>query len=340
MASSAWANYSNQASALRGSIYGPEENEGQEREDDKKAFVQELLNNGTTFAKEKAMESGGKLFTSSRLGSGIIKAVTGKDTTPLRTARLKAQKALADFKNGDNGAEGLAEATARNELTAQNDAALADKANLDNQLSQTTSDLNDAKSTATDTSSALEASQAAEQQAQILSDTKTAESDLLDRDKIQNPTGGTDAIQDAANAERDAAQEGLRTASARTADAAAQDSAAASRVDELQQQFDEHSEMVDDAAKTLASKAGEEATAVERGEQVVAKGEKIESDLSKATKAEEVGDEDGDPIQLVLTAITAVVSGMIGSRMKVHTVVQPPAPNIAERSSYGSTVGA
>ena len=48
----------------------------------------------------------------------------------------------------------------------------------------------------------------------------------------------------------------------------------------------------------------------------------------------------GDPIQLVLTAITAVVSGMIGSRMKVHTVVQPPAPNIAERSSYGSTLGA
>mgnify|MGYP003667500279 CR=1 FL=1 len=326
MASSAWANYSNQASALRGSIYGPAENEGQEREDDKKAFVQELLNNGTTFAKEKAMESGGKLFTSSRLGRGIIKATTGKDTTPLRTARLKAEKALADFKNGDNGAEGLAEATARNELTAQTDAAIADKANMDNQLSQTTSDLEDAKSTATDTSSALEASQAAEQQAQILSDTKTAESDLLDRDKIQNPTGGTDAIQDAANAERDAAQEGLRTASARTADAAAQDSAAASRVDELQQQFDEHSEMV--------------ATAVERGEQVVAKGEKIESDLSKATKAEEVGDEDGDPIQLVLTAITAVVSGMIGSRMKVHTVVQPPAPNIAERSSYGSTVGA
>ena len=339
MASSAWANYSNQASALRGSIYGPAENEGQEREDDKKAFVQELLNNGTTFAKEKAMESGGKLFTSSKLGRGLIKATTGKDTTPLRTARLKAEKALADFKNGDNGAEGLAEATARNELTAQTDAAVADKANMENQLSQTTSDLEDAKSTASDTSSALQASQAAEQQAQILSDTKTAESDLLDRDKIQNPTGGTDAIQDAANAERDAAQEGLRTASARTADAAAEDSAAASRVTQLQQTFDEHSEMVDDATKTLAS-TSKGAAAAEEGERVVAKGEKIESDLSKATKAEEVGDEDGDPIQLVLTAITAVVSGMIGSRMKVHTVVQPPAPNIAERSSYGSTVGA
>tara|TARA_R110001592_G_scaffold225914_3_gene481901 strand:+ start:405 stop:1409 length:1005 start_codon:yes stop_codon:yes gene_type:complete len=334
MASSAWANYSNQASALRGSIYGPAENEGQEREDDKKAFVQELLNNGTTFAKEKAMESGGKLFTSSKLGRGLIKATTGKDTTPLRTARLKAEKALADFKNEDNGAEGLAEATARNELTAQNDAALADKANLDDQLSQTTSDLNDAKSTATDTSSALEASQAAERQAQIVSDAKSAEAESF---RTENVGGGTDAIQEAADGEASAAQEGLRAASARTADAAAQDSAAASRVDELQQQFDEHSEMVDDAAKTLASKG---AAAAEEGERVVAKGEKLESDLSKATKAEEVGDEDGDPIQLVLTAITAVVSGMIGSRMKVHTVVQPPAPNIAERSSYGSTVGA
>ena len=337
MASSAWANYSNQASALRGSIYGPAENEGQEREDDKKAFVQELLNNGTTFAKEKAMESGGKLFTSSRLGSGIIQAVSGKDTTPLRTARLKAQKALDDFKNGDNGAEGLAEATARNELTAQTDAAIADKANMDNQLSQTTSDLEDAKSTATDTSSALKASQAAERQAQIFSDTKTAESELLDKDKIPNPTGGTDAIQDAANAERDAAQEGLRTASARTADAAAQDSAATSRVTQLQQTFDEHSEMVDDAAKTLASKG---AAVAEEGEQIATKGEKVAADLSKATKAEEIGDEDGDPIQLVLTAVTALVSGLIGSRMKVHSVVAPPAPNIAERSSYGSTVGA
>ena len=334
MASSAWANYSNQASALRGSIYGPAENEGQEREDDKKAFVQELLNNGTTFAKEKAMESGGKLFTSSRFGSGLIKAVSGKDTTPLRTARLKAQKALDDFKNEDNGAEGLAQATARNELTAQYDAAVADKANMENQLSQTTSDLNDAKSTATDTSSALEASQAAERQAQILSDGKTAEAESF---RTANTGGGTDAIQQAADEEASAAQEGLRTASARTADAAAEDSAAASRVTQLQQTFDEHSEMVDDATKTLASKG---AVVAEEGEQAIAKGEKLESDLSKATKAEEVGDEDGDPIQLVLTAITAVVSGMIGSRMKVHTVVQPPAPNIAERSSYGSTLGA
>jgi len=247
---------------------------------------------------------------------------------------LKAEKALADFKNEDNGAEGLAQATARNELTAQTDAALADKANLDDQLSQTTSDLNEAKSTATDTSSALEASQAAERQAQILSDAKTAEAESF---RTANTGGGTDAIQQAADEEASAAQEGLRAASARTANAAAEDSAAASRVDELQQQFDEHSEQVDDAAKTLASKG---AVAAEEGERVVAKGEKLESDLSKATKAEEVGDEDGDPVQLVLTAITAVVSGMIGSRMKVHTVVQPPAPNIAERSSYGSTVGA
>ena len=222
----------------------------------------------------------------------------------------------------------------RNELKAQTDAAIADKANLDDQLSQTTSDLNDAKSTATDTSSALEASQAAERQAQILSDGKTAEAESF---RTANTGGGTDAIQQAADEEASAAQEGLRTASARTADAAAEDSAAASRVTQLQQTFDEHSEMVDDATKTLASKG---AVVAEEGEQAIAKGEKLESDLSKATKAEEVGDEDGDPIQLVLTAITAVVSGMIGSRMKVHTVVQPPAPNIAERSSYGSTLGA
>lgn len=92
MASDAFANYSNMTQSLRSSLEGPIYTESQEKENDARAFQQELLNASTVYAKEKFMEAAGKGFASSKYGGKILKALGAKDPTPLRTARMKAEE--------------------------------------------------------------------------------------------------------------------------------------------------------------------------------------------------------------------------------------------------------
>ena len=96
-----------------------------------------------------------------------------------------------------------------------------------------------------------------------------------------------------------------------------------------------------------AAKAEEDVTAVaETGlkvEKVAATAAKVEGTLSKVAKVtkkvEEGGETDEfDPVQLVGTAIAAIVSAVIGRKIKQHSQLVTGGSNLV--SSYTSTIGA
>ena len=100
MASQAFANYSNTVSNLRSTLQGAAQQEGQEKENDRKAFAAEMLSQASQFQKEKALEAAPAALTSIPGVKSIAKTVFGKDLTPLATKAAKAKDALKAAQEG------------------------------------------------------------------------------------------------------------------------------------------------------------------------------------------------------------------------------------------------
>ena len=340
MSSQAFANYSNTSASLRSTIQGQEQMAGGEREDDRKAFMQEMLQNSSQFGKERAMEEGGAVFANTTAGGAIVKAITGKDPMAkqkaAKAAVKKAQQALSDAKGGvdKEGIEalrirsGLSNATnaAARDKAAASDARVAAQGEVDalpdaasrslQTLGEKSDALAEAQTTATRTSAELaEASKVPEQgysppALQRLTDAqeadKAAQADVAAKQSDLDAT--TSARQAAGDAESRLTAAGSEE---RTAASAFQDASKAEGV----------AKDVEDVAR-----AGRVAKAAGAAEKVAEVGE--------------AADATDNPIGLAIGAITAVVAGILGSKVHVHSAVAPPTLNTSELSSYASTIGA
>ena len=340
MSSQAFANYSNVSASLRSTLQGQEQMAGGEREDDRKAFMQEMLQNSSQFGKERAMEEGGAVFANTTAGGAIVKAITGKDPMAkqkaVKAATKKAQQALSDAKGGVDK-EGIEALRIRSGLSNATNAAARDKAaasdarvaaqgevdalpdaGTDALLAQRTGALADAQATATRTSAELaDASKVPLSQAQYsppelqrLTDAqgadKAAQADVAAKQSDLDAT--TSARQAAGDAETRLTAAGSEE---RTAASAFQDASKAEGV----------AKDVEDVAR-----AGRVAKAAGAAEKVAEVGE--------------AADATDNPIGLAIGAITAVVAGILGSKVHVHSAVAPPTLNTSELASYASTIGA
>ena len=108
MSSAAFANYSNTVSSLRSTIQGQSVQEGQETEDDRKAFMQEMLQTSSQYNKEKAIEGAPAALAGFPGVNFLSKKLFSKDLTPLKTKAAEAKTALKAAQNRTD-AEGLAE---------------------------------------------------------------------------------------------------------------------------------------------------------------------------------------------------------------------------------------
>ena len=131
--------------------------------------------------------------------------------------------------------------------------------------------------------------------------------------------------------------------------AAARASTAEENVTKLAQQSAQHDADASRAADDVSNAAkaeksvGEGAEAAAKTEEVAAKAEEVEGTLSKvakvAKKVEEGGETDEfDPVQAVGTAIAAIVSAVVGRKIKQHSQLVTGGSNIV--SSFTSTIGA
>ena len=132
-----------------------------------------------------------------------------------------------------------------------------------------------------------------------------------------------------------------QAATQRVADAEEAQGSAVTRATNLATEFETRSTAADDAEEALTTarttqEAGQAAEDVARAARVV----KVTKDVEEADKVAAASEESGDPIAMIVGGIAAAITGIVGSRMKVHSVVAPPPPNIAERASYGAVAGA
>ena len=297
MSSQAFANYSNQAASLRSTLEGSIQTQGQETENDRKAFMQELLQNSSQYSKEKAIEEGGKVFANTRPGGAIIKAVTGKDPTPLKTAAKLLNKKLEDAQAGVDK-EGLASVQSRMDLAQATDVAesnkaaatatrsaaqaevdaLPDAAGSLRTLTDKSSALSDAQETATRTSSEL--ARASQAPSQNFSDP------TLDRlNQAQDADKAAQADLASKQGDLDAATSARGTA----ADAASQLDAAGNEERTAASAFKTATE-AESTAKDVADVAK------------VARVEKAAVDAKRIAEVGEASDETGNPIGLAIGA--------------------------------------
>ena len=337
MASQQVANYSNSTAALRSTITGQMQQIGDDREDDMKAFQAEILSQSSMFAKEKFIEKGPTALGGLKPVSRLIKRVTGKDTTPLRTAAEDAAAAVVKAKAGTD-AEGVAAQIARTargvqgnvvELKGVSDAAQTLKEQTQASLTAAQEDLAEKTSTL-----AEQQTQAAE--AQTIFDQK----DLAARGLQGRGTSQLDAIQSAVNDERDAASTALDSANERVSNASSDVDEATTKVQGLQQQFEEHSTAAATSAEeTAAATTADAASGVEDAAKAV-RIEKTVKDLKDTEEAAGASEELGDPFGALIAGAVAGITYLLGSRVHVHSVVQPPPPNISQLASYAVTPGA
>lgn len=319
MSSSQWANFSNTTSALKGSLgEGASVDEGEERENDKKAFLAEMAQNSSQYTKEKAFEQAGKSFAGTKVGGRIVKRVTGKSATPL-TDEANAQRATLETVMAGGDEEGL-----------------AFKA-VDTEAGNLVSSATDVRDTAVAAKTAAETA-STEAQAGIQAATAAEDAEVVASraalEQIQSvsaTTVGTTPI-----------SRGLeQAATQRVADAEEAQGSAVTRAANLATEFETRSTAAGDAEEALTTarttqQAGQAAEDVARAARVV----KVTKDVEEADKVAAASEESGDPIAMIVGGIAAAITGIVGSRMKVHSVVAPPAPNIAERASYGAVAGA
>jgi len=337
MASQQVANYSNSTAALRSTITGQMQQIGDDREDDMKAFQAEILSQSSMFAKEKFIEKGPTALGGFKPVSRLIKRVTGKDTTPLRTAAEDAAAAVVKAKAGTD-AEGVAAQIARTargvqgnvvELKGVSDAAQTLK-------EQTQADLTEAQEDLAEKTSTLAEQQTQAAEAQTIFDQK----DAAARGLQGRGTSQLDSIQSAVNDERDAASTALDSANERVSNASGDVDEATTKVQGLQQQFEEHSTAAATSAeKTAAATEADVASGVEDAAKAI-RIEKTIKGLKDAEDAAAASEEGGDIFGALIAGGIALATYAIGSKVHVHNAVEPPAPIVRQLASYSATIGA
>ena len=339
MSSQAFANYSNITSSLRSTLQGQEQMAGGEREDDRKAFMQEMLQGSSQFAKEKAMEEGGAVFANTAIGGAIVKRITGKDPQAkqkaAKSAVNKAKQALSDAEGGVDE-EGLASAQSRVDLAQATDVAASNKAAATATKSAAQAEVDalpDAAGslrTLTDKSSALSDAQ----------ETATRTSSELARASQAPSQNFSDPTLDRLNQAQDADKAAQADLASKQGDLDAATSArgaagdAASRLDAAGNEERTATSALKDASD--AENAAKDAADAAKIARVVKIGKEVRDTEEVAAGAEE----SGNPIGFVVGAVGALVAGLLGSRVKVHTIVAPPKVNISQLASYSSTPGA
>lgn len=332
MSSSTWSNYSNQAAALRSSIQAPEQQDGAETENDRKAFLAESIQGTAQFIKERVGEKVLPAIASTGIGSKLVSAYTGKAATPLKDAAKAAAKAAKDASRGidEAGMEesenlaGFAARTAAAKATQVAAQSESDDTAIDAALAAartaTTGTLRVA-STAAQAGSALTRESVDEAAA---ADLRTPAETLLSRLVPINSAADSAAGGSAASA-ADAAGSSAASAAGGSAARAAASSAA---------KLEEAGQGVRDA---------EEAEGAAKDAAEVAKAARVAKALKDAKEAEGVADaseEGGDIFGVVIGGLIALGTAFIGSRVQVHDVVKAPPPNTSEVASYGSVAGA
>mgnify|MGYP003636104595 CR=1 FL=1 len=326
MSSSAWSNYSNQAAALRGSLQAPEQEEGAEKENDRKAFLAEAIQGTAQFIKERVAEKVFPTIAGFAPAGKLISKVTNKSVTPLKDAAATARQAAKDAEAG------------------------IDKAGMDE----------------SEELAGFSARTAAAKVAQVAAQSESESSTAIDAALTAARTAGSGTIRVASDAARagsaltregvdDAAAAGLRTpaetllsrlvpladttATSSAATAADAAGSSASRVAtagaaKLSKGLEQAGQGVKDA---------EEVEGAAKDAADIAKAARVAKALKDAKEAETVADaseEGGDPFGVVIGGLIALGTAWIGSRVQVHSVVKAPPPNVEEISSYGSVAGA
>tara|TARA_R110002110_G_scaffold217324_4_gene431337 strand:+ start:24 stop:998 length:975 start_codon:yes stop_codon:yes gene_type:complete len=324
MSSSAWANFSNQTAALKGSLQeGQTQGAGMETENDRKAFMAETLQNVSQFGKEQLQEKLMDKTKRAALATATKNLLSGKGLTPLKDAADAAKTSLKSIQDNTDEA-GIAES----ETLSTNTAATIE-ATTARDSAKTASDLAETAADTADTDAA-EAVTKVTQATSNLAATQAA----TDASAAQSIAQGT--VHDAA-----AAQQAIGEQAARVTAADAEQTTAAALKTSTAADFSTAARTAATAEATLSDASDVEQSA--KAAIDVARAARLAKglqDVKDTEAASEAADETGDPIAFAVTALSAIATAVIGSRIEVHKVVAPTAPNIAERASYGAVVGA
>jgi hypothetical protein len=321
-----FANYSNSAQALKSSVDQLAETD-QQTTDDAKQFEAEYLTGIAVASKTKFVDGVVGLLKKSKRIKQAAKVVEDAKKTANQKVNNLADDLTSRIPRLDNTQPVLNPSASPDNLDQLKSIAddAADKA------SNTSEALESAQNEVIDSRDAVRVANETRDAAQTISETKDAE--------LIAKAGGpvSSAEQQSATDARIAlnnARSGVDSAMSRSA-------SAESRVQDLAQQSQAHT--------SEAARAAEDLEAARNAEQDVTPAlsdtEKVLSDSEKALKiskgveeSTEAGDE--DPVGLVVTAIAAIASTVIGRRLKVHenqiTSNLPPAVKL----NYSQTLGA
>jgi len=342
MASQAVANYSNSTASLRSTITGQMQQAGSERENDMKAFTAEQLQMATQYSKEKALELAPKTIGGLSPVQKLVKRLTGKDTTPRLTAAKEAEKtkqAVASETDSEilDANEKIAAAT--DEVSKAQTKATETATELSNHTAKITAQDSQARNAL----GTLQSRQAAETQAQSLSDTAAAEVTRLGGVQGQANSlmgqGSGDLAE--ATSRASTAEAALNNAKEVTQSAQTLSDAATSDANGLQSQFVAKSQAASDADAALNdAKGAKTAVEIEQDAVKTARIAKVAKDAKLADEMSAEVDETGDPLALVASAAIAIGSYLIGRKVQVHTAVAPPKVITSQLASYAATIGA
>ncbi len=327
MSSSTWSNYSNQAASLRGSLQAPAQEEGAEKENDRKAFLAESIQGTAQFIKERVGEKIAPTLAGFSPIGKVISKVTQKSVTPLKDAAAAARQAAKDAAAGIDEA-GMEESENLAGFAART--AAAKVAQVAAQTESESSTAIDAALTAARTAGSGTIRVAGQAAARVGSALTKEEVEAAAAAGIKSPA-------DTLLSRLVPLADQTATSSAATAADAAGSSAsraATAGAAKLGKGLEEASQGVKDA-EDVESAAKDAAD--------IAKAARVAKALKDAKEAETVADaseEGGDPFGVVIGGLIALGTAWIGSRVQVHSVVKAPPPNVEEISSYGSVAGA
>lgn len=314
MSSSTWSNYSNQAAALRSSIQAPEQEDGAETENDRKAFLAESIQGTAQFIKERVGEKVLPAIAGTSIGGKVLSTFgVGGQATPLKDAAKAARQAVKDATRGIDQA-GLEESENLVGLSARTAAAKVAQVAAQSELDVAGGTVRVASQTIARAGSSLTREGVEDAAA---ADLRSPAETLLSR---LVPVGNTSASSSAASA--------ADAAGSSASNAATSGAAKLSRGLEQAGQGVKDAEDVEGAAKDAAD---------------IAKAARVAKALKDAKEAEGVADaseEGGDIFGVVIGGLIALGTAFIGSRVQVHNIVQAPPPNTSEVASYGSVAGA
>ena len=339
MASQAFANYSNTVSNLRSTLQGAAQQEGQEKENDRKAFAAEMLSQASQFQKEKALEGAPAALTSIPGVKTIAKKVFNKDLTPLKTKATAAKDALKAAQD-DEDEEGIkatedlagkaADTAAKTATKAAADSAVEDAQGAVDAL-PSAADL--AATTAAKTGLLAEAQSSADAAEQALTVAHMTPIQGYDPAALQS-LNDAQAAHDTAQGALSGAKTALSDAQSAEADLPGQTTAASDALAQATNEASTAAKAVNDAKE--AENAAKDAADVAK----VARVEKLAKGVKDTEEVAEGAAEEGHPISVLAGLAVAGITAWIGSRIQVHKAVAPPAPNISQEASFAATPGA